>query len=40
MDPPQSEKGTHDPESSNSPPPEAIVIPDGGFVAWRTIFGA
>ncbi|KAJ7823790.1 MFS general substrate transporter [Mycena olivaceomarginata] len=40
MDPPQSEKGTHDPESPNSPPPEAIVIPDGGFVAWRTIFGA
>ncbi|KAJ7346299.1 MFS general substrate transporter [Mycena albidolilacea] len=39
MDPPQSEKGIHDPESPN-PSPEAIVIPDGGFVAWRTIFGA
>ncbi|KAF7371230.1 MFS general substrate transporter [Mycena sanguinolenta] len=39
MDPAQSEKANANDAQSPAPSAE-IVIPDGGFVAWRTIFGA
>ncbi|KAJ7191955.1 MFS general substrate transporter [Mycena pura] len=36
----QSDKVTPEPESQNPSNSDAVVIPDGGLIAWRTVFGA